>query len=60
MENIIRLGVPRREDTAARRDLLERIVASYISGIHHDDVIADDCDKVYAEKILNYIDHLTD
>ena len=51
---------PRCEDPESRRDLLERIVASYISGIHHDDVIADDCDKVYAEQFLNYIDHLTD
>ena len=48
------------EDPAARRDLLERIVASYISGLHHEDVIADDCDKVYASKLLDYLDHLAE
>ena len=49
--------LPRPENPTERMEVLKRIVASYISGIHHDDVIADeDIDNV----ILNYIDKLVD
>ncbi len=39
-------AVPRKEDPKLRMELLARIVASYISGIHHEDVIPDGIDFV--------------
>ena len=52
----MQLEVPRVEDPKIRRDLLARIVASYISGIHHEDVIPDEIDKNFAERIICQID----
>ena len=36
------MTTPRPENPKERMEVLRRIVASYISGIHHDDVIADE------------------
>ena len=58
MPENIRYVTLKIEDPEARRGSLARIVASYISGIHHDDVIPDDCDKVYASKLLDYLDQM--
>ena len=52
--------LPREEDQTACRDLLERIIASYLSGIHHDDVIVDDNDKLIADRVYDYIDNMFD
>lgn len=53
-------SVPRKEDPKLRKDLLARIVASYISGIHHEDVVPDEIDFVIGGKVLNYIDRVFD
>lgn len=53
--------LPRPENPSERMEVLSRIVASHLSGIHHDDVIADeDIDNVIAGKLINYIDKLFD
>lgn len=51
--------LPRVENPKERMEVLRRIVASQISGIHHDDVIADEgIDNVIADKVVNYIEKL--
>ena len=52
------MAMPRKEDPDARFALLERIVASYISGIHHDDVIPDEFDTEAAKAFEAMVDSL--